>query len=234
MNGTTLKVAAYVRCSTAEQANDGLSLDAQTARIEAWALATGTTISETVIDAGVSGTKPLANREGGQRVAALMNAKSPDVDAVVIMRLDRLGRDAAESLALFKQFRTGKVGLISVVDQIDLASPHGRAMAGVSAVFAELERSLIAQRTTDALLELRRQGRAWNHPPLGWEVSEGRLVRIESEHATIRAIQTMRDAGLSYRAIADDLRQGGVKTKRGGRWEAATVRSTLLAQPVLA
>lgn len=226
-----LRVVAYVRCSTADQANDGLSLDAQTARIEAWAAATGSTVIETIIDAGVSGTKPLASREGGKRIAALLSAKSPDVDAVVIMRLDRLGRDAAESLALYKRFRAGKVGLVSIVDQVDLATAHGRAMAGVSAVFAELERSLIAQRTTDALAELKRQGKAWNHPPLGWEVQEGRLVVVEHEQATLSLIRELRASGWSYRAIALRLRDEHQPTKRGGRWEAATVRSTLIAQP---
>jgi DNA invertase Pin-like site-specific DNA recombinase len=229
--GSSLRVAAYLRCSTTEQANDGLSLDAQATRIESWASATGATIVETVIDAGVSGTKPLASREGGQRIAALMSAKSPDVDAVIVMRLDRLGRDASESLALFKRFRNGKVGLVSVVDQVDLATAHGRAMAGVSAVFAELERSLIAQRTSDALAELKSQLRPWNHPPLGWTAVEGQLVPHHQEQKTLTLMRTLRSAGMSYRAVALHLREVELPTKRGGRWEAATVRSTLMAQP---
>lgn len=229
--GSPMRVVAYLRCSTTEQANDGLSLDAQSTRIESWAVATGATIIESVIDAGASGTKPLASREGGQRIDTLMNAKSPDVDAVIVMRLDRLGRDASESLALFKRFRTGKVGLVSVVDQVDLATAHGRAMAGVSAVFAELERALIAQRTSDALAELKSQRRPWNHPPLGWTAVDGQLVPHQQEQKTLTLIRTLRTAGMSYQAVADHLRDRGLPTKRGGRWEAATVRSTLLAQP---
>ena len=83
--------------------------------------------------------------------------------AVVVLRLDRLGRNAAESLALLRRFRASPVGLVSVAEHLDLATPHGRAMAGVQAVFNELERDLIAQRTTEALRELRTQGRPWNH-----------------------------------------------------------------------
>ena len=97
-----------------------------------------------IVDAAVSGTKPLAQRPGGARVAELLNAKSPAADAVVVVRLDRLGRDAAESLALFKRFRTGRVGLVSIAEQVDLATPHGRAMASVQMVFAELEQSLLS------------------------------------------------------------------------------------------
>jgi DNA invertase Pin-like site-specific DNA recombinase len=159
------RIVAYCRCSTAEQANDGMSLDTQQNRIQAWADAVGAQIEEVVTDPAVSGSKRLADRPGGAKIAALLDARQPKVDAVAVLRLDRLGRDAAESLTLLKRFRTGKVGLVSVVERLDLATPHGRAMAGVSVVFSELERSLIAQRTSDALAELRRQGRAWNHSP---------------------------------------------------------------------
>ena len=71
--------------------------------------------------------------------------------------MDRLGRDAAEQIALLKRFRSGKVGLVAIAQQIDLATPHGRAMAQIGAVFNELERALIAERTTEALSELRRK-----------------------------------------------------------------------------
>jgi DNA invertase Pin-like site-specific DNA recombinase len=74
---------------------------------------------------------------------------------VVVARLDRLGRDAAETLSYLRQFAKGSLGLVLVADRIDLSTPQGRAMAQMSAVFAELERALIAQRTADALAELR-------------------------------------------------------------------------------
>ena len=228
--GTTLRVITYSRVSTAEQQHDGLSLDAQLARMRAWAEATGAVIVGEVVDAAVSGTKPIMQRPGGAQVAELLNAKSPQADAVVVVRLDRLGRDAAESLALFKRFRTGKVGLVSLAEQVDLATAHGRAMAGVQMVFAELERALIAQRTVDALAELKRQGRPWNHAPFGWDVESGRLMRNEAEQRVIRSIRAQRTRGASYRVIAAALAAKGVPTKRGGTWAAATVRSLLRAQ----
>jgi DNA invertase Pin-like site-specific DNA recombinase len=79
-----------------------------------------------------------------------------------VLRLDRLGRDAAEQIALLNRFRAGKVGLVAIAQHIDFATPHGRAMAQMAAVFAELERGLIAERTADALGELRSQRRLWN------------------------------------------------------------------------
>ena len=141
--------------------------------------------------------------------------------------MDRLGRDAAEQLALLKRFRAGKVGLVAIAQHIDLATPHGRAMAQIGAVFAELERSLIAERTTEALTELRHQGRAWNHPPFGWDAVDGHLVANPGEQGTLTRIRELRDSGLSYHRVAASLDSEGHSTKRGGPWRAASVRVVL-------
>src|SRR5271166_116599 len=127
-----MKVVAYTRCSTEEQAVEGVSLATQLGRIEAWCEATGAELVEVIEDGGVSGTRPLADRPGGARIAALLVARNPEAEAVVIARLDRLGRDAAETLSYLRQFSVGKVGLVSVADRIDLSSATGRAMAQMS------------------------------------------------------------------------------------------------------
>jgi len=225
-----VRLIAYVRCSTQEQATEGVSLAAQEARIRAWADAVDAELVEVVVDAAVSGGKPLAERPGGARIEALLASRRPEVDTVVILRLDRLGRDAAESLALLKRFRTSKVGLVSIADHLDLGTAQGRAMAGVTAVFAELEKSLIAQRTTDALAELRSQGKAWNHAPMGWDAVNGKLVENEAEQATLSLIRDLRAEGMPYKKLADRLNEEGIPTKLGrGNWFAASVRGVLLS-----
>jgi DNA invertase Pin-like site-specific DNA recombinase len=223
------KVLGYARVSTAEQAAEGMSLEAQETRIRAWCEAQGAELVEMVRDEGVSGTKLLGERSGGRAIADLVDARRPGADAVVVVRMDRLGRDAAEQIALLKRFRSGKVGLVAIAQQIDLATPHGRAMAQIGAVFNELERALIAERTTEALSELRRQGRAWNHAPFGWDALDGVLIRNESEQQTLTNIRTMRKQGLGYLRIARQLTQDCVPTKRGGSWQAASVRSVVLS-----
>jgi len=224
-----LKVMGYARVSTAEQASDGLSLDAQEARIRAWCEATGAELVEVVREEGVSGTKLLAERLGGRRIAHLLDARRPAADAVVVVRMDRLGRDAAEQIALLKRFRSGKVGLVAIAQQIDLATPHGRAMAQIGAVFNELERALIAERTTEALAELRQQGRTWNHAPFGWRAVDGHLEPDPDEQTTLARLRELRASGLGYLKIARTLDAEGHSTKRGGSWQAASVRSILLS-----
>jgi DNA invertase Pin-like site-specific DNA recombinase len=220
-------------------------LATQEARIRTYAELVGIEITEVIVDAGVSGTKALASRDGGKRVMALLDARKPHVDAVIVLRLDRLGRDAAEQLALLKRFRTGKVGLVSVNDRVDLATPHGRAMAQVGIVFAELERALIAQRTAETLRTRRDELKPWNHAPFGWRVEGAdrrklggedtrKLVPVESEQTTLTRMRELRDEGMSYNRIAGVLADEGHATKRGGKWAAMTVRETLRAQPDIA
>ncbi|MDE3203493.1 MAG: recombinase family protein [Acidobacteriota bacterium] len=220
-----MRVMGYCRVSTNEQATEGMSLDAQESRIRAWADAMDHEVVEMVTDEGVSGTKLLSDRPNGMKVAELLDARKPSVEAVVVVRMDRLGRDAAEQIALLKRFRVGKVGVVAIAQQIDLATPHGRAMAQIGAVFAELERALIAERTVEALDELRRQGKAWNHAPFGWGVHDGHLVPVPEEQETVELILWLREAGWSYDRIAKRLTADGHRTKRGGPWQAMSVRS---------
>jgi site-specific DNA recombinase len=226
-----VRALAYVRCSTTEQAMDGISLDAQRGRISSWCEATGTELAEIITDAGVSGTRALADRPGGARIASLLTERNPKVATVVVARLDRLGRDAAETLTCLRQFTKGSVGLVSVADRIDLSSPQGRAMAQMSAVFAELERALIAQRTADALGELRSRGQVYGAVPYGFQRNGNYLIPHDTEQRILARIGKMRSRGLSYARIAGALNHSDIASKRGGSWHAMSVRSVLLCSP---
>ena len=224
---SSLKVVGYVRCSSQEQGAEGVTLEAQQGRIEAWAKATGAEVVDVVVDNGVSGSRPLSERAGGRRVASLLHETKPKADAVVIVRIDRLARDAAEALRLLRHFSSGRVGLISLDDRLDLTSPQGRAMAGVAAVFAQLERELVAERTAQALAELRNQGRVYGAVPFGYDAVDGYLVEKPAEQEVLEQIIGMRNSGMSYRAIAAWLNGEAIVAKRASRWSAMAVRSVL-------
>lgn len=224
---SSLRIIGYTRCSSTEQALDGLSLSSQRRRITAWCDATGSHLVDVVEDAGISGARPLSQRPGGAQIAALLEARQPAIDAVAVMRLDRLGRDAAETLLYLRRFARGSVGLVSIVDQVDLSTPQGRAMAQLGAVFAELERALIGQRTSEALHTLRGQGRVYGPTPYGFEPRGGRLVELDEEQEQLRRIHRMRQRGTSFTRIAARLNREGVPAKRGGAWYAMSVRSVL-------
>ena len=204
-----------------------MSLDAQRGRIRAWCEAADANLLTVVEDLGVSGSRRLHDRPGGSEIAALLNQLQPAADAVAVVRLDRLGRDAAETLELLKRFASGRVGLVSIIDRLDLTSPQGRAMAGVSAVFAQLERELIAQRTAEALSELRNQGRIYGPIPFGYDGVDGQLVESPAEQVVLDFMQAMRRGGMSYARIAAWLNAERIPSKQGGLWYAMSVRSVL-------
>ncbi len=153
---------------------------------------------EIVREEGVSGSKLLADRPEGKRIAKLLEARRPGTDAVVVVRMDRLGRDAAEQIALLKRFRTGKVGVVAIAQKIDLATPHGRAMAQIGAIFSELERALIVERTQETLADMKAKGRVYNHAPFGWDADGDFLVPNPTEQTSLARLVDLRGQGLGY------------------------------------
>jgi len=100
---------------------------------------------------------------------------------------------------------------------VDTTTPQGAAMAQVLAVFAELERRLIGQRTRDALAVRRAQGVRLGRPPV-------------LPATVVERILAERRAGAGWSAIARGLDGDGVPTAQGGtRWYPATVRAVVLA-----
>jgi DNA invertase Pin-like site-specific DNA recombinase len=101
-------------------------------------------------------------------------------------------------------------------------------MAQVTFVFAELERALIAQRTSDALSELRSRGQVYGPLPYGLRRQGDRLIVHDAEQAVLARMRRLRAKGKSYNAIAQSLNRAGTPAKKGGNWFASSVRSSLL------
>ena len=108
------------------------------------------------------------------------------------------------------------------------------SMAQVTFVFAELDRALIAQRTSDALKELRSQGKAYGPTPFGYRRVSDRLIEHADEQRVIKRIHRLRKNGHSYDRIARTLNGSGVVSKRGGSWYPMSVRSVLMTTAKLA
>jgi site-specific DNA recombinase len=91
---TSLQAIGYARVSTEEQARHGISLDAQVERIKAYCVAAGLQLAGIISEEGVSGSKPLSIRPGGQQLVGSI----PPRGHIVALKLDRLFRDAADAL----------------------------------------------------------------------------------------------------------------------------------------
>lgn len=228
-----MKAVGYIRVSTNEQANEGVSLDAQRHKIEAYAAFRGLELVEIVVDAGVSASKPLADRAGGAKVLSLV--ESGAAEAVIAAKLDRLFRNAADCLVVTRTWDKADVSLHLLDMGMDTSSPLGRAFLTMAAAFGELELNLIRERTKTGLAQVKAEGGRIGRDAFGWTRGEGldesgRRVceAVEGELAAVERILALRDAGSTLQEIADKLNGEAVPTKRGGRWYPGTVRAILL------
>jgi DNA invertase Pin-like site-specific DNA recombinase len=230
----TGRAVAVVRVSTGMQVESGASLDAQREAVEHYAKAMGLELVEVVEDPGVSGAVPLAQRPGGRRVLELI--ERGEVGAVIAPKLDRLFRDAADALAVTREWDRHGVALHLLDVRLDTSSPMGRLFFTLLAAFSEWERSAIASRTSTALQHLAAQGVVLGADPLGRRRGDerdehGRLVVVEvpEEIATVERIVALRRQGLTLRAIAAALEAEGHKPKRSrsGKWAISVIRDVL-------
>lgn len=217
----SMRAAIYLRVSTDEQAESGLGLAAQEERCRALALAKGWQVIDIYRDEGVSGTVEPIERPAGSRL--LGDAAARRFDVVLALKIDRLARRAEWIHRTLRELEALGVAFTSVSEPVDTASAMGKAFLGITAVFAELERNLIAERTKQALAVKKSRGERLGAPALGTVVRDGMATVDTDEAATVAHIRTLKDEGLSLRAIAARLAAEGRRTKKGGRWAAATI-----------
>ena len=223
-----MNAIGYIRVSTAEQADSGLGLAAQDERIRAYCRMKGLELREIISDNGVSGGKPLHNRPGG---AVLLDSLKRKLGlAVVVLKLDRAFRNAADCLATVEKWDRAGVAL-HIVDlggnSIDSTTAAGKFMLTVLAGAAEMERNLTRERTKAAMQVKRARGqRISRHIPYGYDLGADGTTLAENpaEQAVIEEILQARARGVSLAKIAQGLTDRGIPTKQGGtRWSHKTV-----------
>lgn len=139
-----LRVALYVRVSSQEQADEGYSIGEQTERLKKYAEAMGWEIYKIYVDPGYSGGN--IDRPGLNEM--IRDVKAGKIDTVVVYKLDRLSRSQFDTLFLIeKVFLAHDTDFVSMTENFNTNSPLGRAMIGFLAVFAQLEKDKINERT---------------------------------------------------------------------------------------
>jgi site-specific DNA recombinase len=222
------RAAGYIRVSTEEQSREGISLDMQRAKIQAYASLNDLELTEIVEDAGLSG-KSIKGRPGMQRVLDMVTSKA--VGAVIVYKLDRLARNTIEALEMAQTMDKAGVALHSISEKLDTQSALGRFFFTLTASLAEMERNLISERTAAALAQKRAQGqKTGGAVPYGYRADDqGRLIPHAGEQKAIRRIQELRADGYSYANIAAALEREGIKTRRGTAFQPTQIVRILKA-----
>ena len=214
-----MKVIGYARVSTDEQAKSGLGLEAQIAKIRSYADLFELTVTEIVIDDGISGK----NLKRPGLIKAIRAIKAGEAEGMLVAKLDRLTRNVAD-LGTLVQNVFDKAELYSVSEQINTKNAAGRLVLNVLVSVAQWERETICERTSDALQAKKARGeKTGGNVPFGFEVVNGKLIENEAEQAVIEKIKELRANGLSLRKIAEKLNDEGIETKTGKAWNAMQI-----------
>jgi DNA invertase Pin-like site-specific DNA recombinase len=137
----------YVRVSTDRQAEQGVSLEAQEAKIRAMATVQGADLIDVVVDPGESAKS--MNRPGIQRILSMI--EGGEVQAVIIAKLDRLTRSVKDLCGLLELFENRGVAMISVAESLDTSSAAGGLVITIMGAVSQWEREAIGERTRVAV-----------------------------------------------------------------------------------
>ena len=223
-----MRAVGYIRVSSDEQANEGVSLDAQRAKVQGYAALYDLELLAIEVDAGAS-AKTL-DRPALARALAMLDRG--EADGLVIAKLDRLSRSVGDWDQLIARYfgeRAGKK-LWSVADSIDTRTAAGRLVLNVLMSVAQWEREAIGERTRDALQHKIRQGERCGKVRFGHDLAEDgvRLVANPTEQDGLALLKEMAARGMSLRAIARELTARGIPTKEGRPgWDHSSVRRIL-------
>ena len=187
MSQEKTKVYIYTRVSTTMQI-DGYSLDAQKARMKAYADFNDYQIVGEYEDAGKSG-KSIEGRASFCRMMEDIKSGKDGVAYVLVFKLSRFGRNAADVLSTLQVMQDFGVNLICVEDGIDSSKDAGKLMISVLSAVAEIERENIRVQTMEGRIQKAREGR-WNRgfAPYGYRLVDGVLQINEDEAPAIRTI----------------------------------------------
>lgn len=229
------RVVGYVRVSTVDQAETGLSLVAQRQRIVDYCRTYGLKLVDVLSDDGLS-AKTTAGRPNATRVIDMVGKKQ--IDGVVFLKLDRIARNTVESIKFAELCRKKGVVLHSITEKIDTSTAMGEFFFTLMAALGQMERRQIGERTKEVLRHKRENGeKIGGTVPFGYVAKRqgGRKVLVpdQNEQSVLCWMKSYRGKGHSIRTIVRALEAKGVPTKTGNPvWSPASVFKVLGASGV--
>jgi len=212
----------YLRCSTDEQAESGLGLEAQRAAIVKAVGEPDATFS----DEGLSGSNP--RRPGLLGALEALHAG----DTLIVARRDRLARDTYLALWIEKEAKRRGAAIISAAGEGNGDDPAAQLMRTLVDAFATYERQMIGARTAAAFAVKRQKGEKCGgaHVPFGYRLNaDGQtLAEDPNEQRVLSLIQRLREEGESLRAIGAHLKAKGYTSRKGTTaWHPQTLKQII-------
>jgi site-specific DNA recombinase len=215
------KAIGYIRVSTMAQVTEGVSLQAQRAKIEAWCLINDYELTALYADEGISGTK--SDRDGITSALEDVTAGS----ALVVASLSRLTRSTKDMIIFAETLAKRGADLISLTEKIDTTTAAGKMVFRMMGVLNEFERDQVSERTKAALAYKKSNNQAYNHEPYGYVRKGNDFVENKAEITAIELIKKQRAAGKSIRQIVAILNKKGIAPKKSAQWNPSSVHYLL-------
>jgi len=223
-NSRRRPVVGYVRVSTEGQVVDGVSLEMQRQKIQAWTALHDGELVDIYADEGLSGKD--ANRPGLQ--AALERVKR-EQGILVIYSLSRMSRSSLDCLCIGGQLEKSGCELVSITEAIDTSSPGGRMVFTVMAALCQFEREQIGERTRHAMAHKKAQGFRIGSIPHGYRIEGGKVIPDADEQRIIQMVKRLRRQGYSLEKISGELAQRGTFNRHGRPFNHKSIASMLKA-----
>jgi DNA invertase Pin-like site-specific DNA recombinase len=192
------RTALYLRVSTPDQKPD-LQVD----ELRDYAARAGMSIVDEFLDVAVSGRK-----EGRPQLSTLMQAaRAHRLDCVLVWKFDRFARNTSHLLRALEEFDHLGIRFVSVRDQIDTASPMGKAMFTIIGAMAELESSLISERVTAGMKAAKARGKRLGRPKMQPKIISQIETLASETDLSVRAIHTKLKGRVSRGMIGEITRR---------------------------
>lgn len=220
MNST--KVIGYVRVSTESQVTDGVSLDAQRAKLAAWCEVNDAELVAVHVDAGISG-KRADNRP---ELLAALDHVCRIGGVLVVYSLSRLARSTKDTITISERLEKAGADLVSLSEKIDTTTAAGKMVFRMLAVLSEFERDQISERVSSAMAYKKSRNERVGKVPFGMTLAaDGITLEVnQAESQVLDLIGQLHAAGESIRKIAAELNRRSIPTKGGQPWKHSTIQ----------
>lgn len=220
-----IRVAAYCRVST-DSTEQLVSLEAQKQHYikvirenPKWSYA------GIYYDEGVTGTK----KDKRPALLRMINdCESGKIDLIVTKSISRFARNTTDCLELVRKLAEMDVFIFFERENINTQDMEGELMLTILSSLAEDESVSISQNVKWSVQKRFKNGTfIIGYPPYGYRNADGRMEIIPEEAEVVKQVFDAFLSGKSTSAIAEELKEKGVRTKKGGYWRARTVNAML-------
>ena len=220
------KATGYIRVSTQDQAEEGVSMEMQEAKLRQWASLNDVELVAVYRDDGLSG-KTMARPGLHQALAEVKAHKG----ALIVHSLRALSRSTRDTLEIAARLDKAGADFVVLVEKIDTTTAAGRMFFRMMAALNEFEREQLAERTSAAMQHMKAQGRRVGSIPHGYRLAaDGDHIEPDTrEQDVLRQAADLRAEGMTLREISAELARLGVFNREGRPFNPNSVRNMVKA-----